>query len=722
MRRLRRRHRLYLAASSVAIALLLAGLSPAAVLAATRHVYSEGALTPLSIADTSGITLTPLPGNVVAPLPANAAVLSFGLRSVLNPTSPGYGGVPPDPRSLQWLGGGHLLVADRNSGFVREFDASGNTVWSYSAQDAQGSEAPLLKPFFARRFTRVGQVLTLIVDRNGKRVFVVDEARRIVWQYGEALTSGNGVDRLVDPFSAEYVKAKDPANDTILITEDKSVDPAASSQLANRVIEVRYADYKAGAPNDGFSAQSIVWQYGSGAEGAGVNELFKPHSAERLANGDTLITDADNDRVIEVRTADYDPSLPDNGYHAGPHPSVVWQYGVTNVQSGDAGQPAGLGYLADPNYAERLRNGHTLIADTGHNRVIDVDAYGDARAVQLDRPNQPFDPGVEPRAVVRDDDGRLLIADSAKNQVIGAGFVGDQTASSGSWRGTAVSGALDCRNSQLTKRFLVISWGADDPLGTKLRLYYRIDPASPGSARSQNGRPTGTGWLSAGTRGTFTLPAGSVGKTIQYFVRLSTTDRSVSPALTSVSVEYTRWTGPSTKKRESRAIPAGSVWMGGPSQPMGAGVGPFAAGSGYGTGSGSGGGSGVGTSSGSGTGSGLSQRAAGTGASAASSTGQASSAGQVPATTQPASGAQQVTGEVVGAGSVGGGSQPGGGQLLARPANKVLVWVAIGAGVLLLAWSVAAGTAERRRRALVAYEHMAPSVPRRGPPLLKGLP
>lgn len=713
-------HRLPLTAALSALALLSAALLAPPVTAAATYRYSEGARTPLSIASTSGAAVTPLPNDVVPSLPANAVVLSFGLTAVLDSHSPGYGGVPPDPRSLQLLSNGHLLVADRNSSVVGELDPAGNVTWSYSPQDAQGDDPPLVKPFSAQRFTRMGQELTLIVDRNGKRVFVVDAAKRIVWQYGKAMTSGNAVDRLVDPFYAEYVKAPDPANDTILITEDKSVDPADREQRANRVIEVRYADYQAGAPNDGFTQQSIVWQYGSGAEGAGVNQLFKPHSAQRLANGDTLITDADNDRVIGVRSSDYDPSLPDDGYHAAPHPSVVWQYGVTNVQDGGPGQPVAPKYLADPNYAERLPNGHTLIADTGHNRVIDVDPYGDASTLQLDRPNQPVDPGVEPRSVARRErDGALLVADSAKNQVIEAGFTGDGTGITGELRGTATSRILDCGHAQWQKRFFTITWGGDTPAATGLELRYRIDPplSAAGSSVGRSSAP----WRSAGRSGVFRLPAGSVGRTIDYQVRLTTTDRFVTPVFTWVSIEYTHLAAGSGQTQKRPAMPIGSAWMGGPRQAGSSGAGPFAAGSGTGTGSGGGSGGGLGTGNGTGTGSGAYGSAAGTGGSqTVQSSGQAAGAGQVPVQGQTSGATQAVTGQRVGGGPVGGGSQGGRGQAATDQASTVLLWVALAVGVLLLAWSVAATLAERRRRTLVAHDHTVRAMPGGGMPLLKG--
>ncbi|MDD2666839.1 MAG: hypothetical protein PHI74_07120, partial [Methanocellales archaeon] len=70
------------------------------------------------------------------------------------------------------------------------------------------------------------------------------------------------------------------------------------------------------------AADEIVWEYSTGLNG--------PFDAERLTNGNTLITDGFNNRVIEVTPAG----------------TIVWQY------SG----------LLQPTDADRLSNGNTLIA------------------------------------------------------------------------------------------------------------------------------------------------------------------------------------------------------------------------------------------------------------------------------------------------------------------------------------------------------------------------
>ena len=98
--------------------------------------------------------------------------------------------------------------------------------------------------------------------------------------------------------------------------------------------------------------RQIIWQYGTtAASGTGDNGLNSPVSAVLLLNGNILITDQSNHRVIEVDR----------------NRQIVWQYGTTGVLgTGDNG-------LSYPNSAVLLLNGNILIADSGNQRVIEVD-------------------------------------------------------------------------------------------------------------------------------------------------------------------------------------------------------------------------------------------------------------------------------------------------------------------------------------------------------------
>jgi len=84
----------------------------------------------------------------------------------------------------------------------------------------------------------------------------------------------------------------------------------------------------------------IVWQY---------KKLRHCHDADRLKNGNTLVASSDENKVIEVDREG----------------NIVWSYGD--------GTPNVLNWPRD---ADRLPNGNTLITDSKNNRVIEVDKKG----------------------------------------------------------------------------------------------------------------------------------------------------------------------------------------------------------------------------------------------------------------------------------------------------------------------------------------------------------
>jgi hypothetical protein len=92
----------------------------------------------------------------------------------------------------------------------------------------------------------------------------------------------------------------------------------------------------------------ILWHYGS-PKGTQLNGAA---FASRLPSGNTLITDSNNNRILEVA----------------PGGKVVWQY-VTNTRPGSVAQPL-------PTRAVRLKNGNTLISDQYNDQVIEVDPSG----------------------------------------------------------------------------------------------------------------------------------------------------------------------------------------------------------------------------------------------------------------------------------------------------------------------------------------------------------
>jgi len=275
---------------------------------------------------------------------------------------------------------GNILIADQFNNRVIEVDPNThNIVWSFGNGSSTPGPQSVVAPNDAQR---VGD-LTLIAGsgapagtptafepncQNGcpdNRVIVVNQAGKIVWQYGEDGVAGSGYNQLDTPVQATFLP-----NKHVLITD----------QGNQRVIEVNEFYF-------------IIWQYGTtGVSGSGPNQLNDPNSAELLENGDILIADESNNRVIEVNRLK----------------QIVWQYG----------NPDDTTTLNGAGFASRLPNGNTLIADSNNSRVIEVDRAGNTvfTFVTSARPGSAS-PSLPTRAI-RLFNGNTLISDQANNQVI----------------------------------------------------------------------------------------------------------------------------------------------------------------------------------------------------------------------------------------------------------------------------------------------------------------
>jgi outer membrane protein assembly factor BamB len=200
------------------------------------------------------------------------------------------------------------------------------------------------------------------------RVMIVDQAGKIVWQYGQAGVTGSGHNELNTPVQNTLL-----TNFDVLITD----------QGNQRVIEV-----------DPF-ANKIVWQYGTtGVAGCGKNELNSPNSAELLANGHILVADESNNRVIEVTR----------------NRTIVWSYGSCTSAE-----------LSGAAFASRLPNGQTLITDSNNHRILGVSATKKIE-FEYDTTSQPGSCDAAgtcplPSRAVRLANGNTLISNQFENQV-----------------------------------------------------------------------------------------------------------------------------------------------------------------------------------------------------------------------------------------------------------------------------------------------------------------
>ena len=222
---------------------------------------------------------------------------------------------------------GNVLISDQFNNRVIEVNpTTEKIVWSFGSGDpSNGTVGPntIIGTNWAER---IGDGLTLIagtgipagVDTalpNGvvdNRVIIVNQAGKIVWQYGQGGVTGSGPNELNVPVAAIQLP-----NGNYLITD----------QGNNRIIEVN-------------ENKKIVWSYGPTS---GPGALNSPNSAELLENGHILIADENNNRVIEIKR---------NG-------EIVWQY--------DQGIQAAA-------FASRLPDGNTLIVDSGDARFLIVNS------------------------------------------------------------------------------------------------------------------------------------------------------------------------------------------------------------------------------------------------------------------------------------------------------------------------------------------------------------
>jgi hypothetical protein len=264
---------------------------------------------------------------------------------------------------------GNILIADQFNNRIIELN-HGHIVWHFGTGSFVAGPHTIVAP---NDVQRVG-ALTLITGTGApantpgypaggaqdNRVILVDQAGKIVWQYGKAGVAGSGPDLLNAPVQATWLP-----NGHVLITDQGNA----------RVIEVT-------------KAKKIVWQYGmTGKTGTGPDQLNNPNSAELLANGHVLISDESNNRVLEVTKAK----------------KIVWKYSTG---------------LNAPAFASRLSNGDTLISDSGNARVVEVNR---AKKIVWEfftnkRAGSVKDPA--PTRAVRLRNGDTLISDQFNDQVI----------------------------------------------------------------------------------------------------------------------------------------------------------------------------------------------------------------------------------------------------------------------------------------------------------------
>lgn len=184
---------------------------------------------------------------------------------------------------------------------------------------------PSAKPIAAGPFA--GAVL--VADRANGRLLVIDNSGNILWRFpgsNSALPAGQA-------FAADDAFL-DPGGKTIVANDE-------THQMIDRI------DIATG---------TIVWQYGTyGRAGARTGQLHTPDDAYPLANGDIVVADIENCRILEIA----------------PDKSIARQWGKTGICRHQAGIT-----FARPNGDTPLPDGGMLITEIGGSRVVRLAADG----------------------------------------------------------------------------------------------------------------------------------------------------------------------------------------------------------------------------------------------------------------------------------------------------------------------------------------------------------
>jgi hypothetical protein len=196
----------------------------------------------------------------------------------------------------------------------------------------------------------------LIADRGNGRLIVVDNAQRIVWQFPVAGSLPAG-----QAFSA----------DDAFVSPDGLTITANEEEL-ELVVRIDIA------------TRRVVWQYGHyGRAGSAPDYLNTPDDAYPLANGDVVVADIRNCRVIEIA----------------PDKHITRQWGTTGVCVDHP--PTSYG---EPNGDTPLPDGGLLITEIHGPRVVRLDAAGNVvYAIPV--------PAVYPSDAQLDAQGNVVVSD-----------------------------------------------------------------------------------------------------------------------------------------------------------------------------------------------------------------------------------------------------------------------------------------------------------------------
>ena len=204
------------------------------------------------------------------------------------------------------------------------YGATGASSGSGRVSDAPADGTQVVDPAVAATPSdadALGGYDVLIADRGNDRLLLVSPQKKILWQY-----------RFTD------VPPGSGADDAFFADEGKSIVTNLEHQQVIRIIDR--------------ATKKVSWEYGKlGRPGSGPGHLDFPDDAYKVPNGDVVVADIRNCRILEIS----------------PDKKIVRQAGITGRCWRKA--PA----LASPNGDKPLPNGHILVSTIHDQGLIELD-------------------------------------------------------------------------------------------------------------------------------------------------------------------------------------------------------------------------------------------------------------------------------------------------------------------------------------------------------------
>lgn len=266
----------------------------------------------------------------------------------------------PKRTGIGTLSTGNYLVSLNGSKKVVEMDSKGNTIWSYSNINSieSSTRAVTGDTFISDGLS--SKIIHIASPENNTKtdIFFFGGLKFPTWidalDEKSFLITDNGADKI-----AEFSNGVNTWNYTTSLNRPKSAVYLNNGNILiadtgnQKIIEVN-------------RDKKIVWSFSK--------DMDKPSHALRLNNGNTLITDLGYSRVFEI---DYTGKVVwwYSGVKTTPKAGQTQKSSVSNnsYKATDVEDPNDVAEgLLFPRSSLRLPNGNTLIADTGNNRIIEV--------------------------------------------------------------------------------------------------------------------------------------------------------------------------------------------------------------------------------------------------------------------------------------------------------------------------------------------------------------